>query len=132
MSGERKYRLLVVDDEASVLVTYRLILERHGYDVVACATSREALDTLATQAFDAILCDLSLEDHHTGFEVIRAARERDSRVPAALLTGYATRETADEAARRQIGIMFKPIEISEFLEKTSRMIQGSDGKTAHH
>ena len=35
MSGNRKYRLLVVDDEASVLVTYRLILERHGYDVVA-------------------------------------------------------------------------------------------------
>ena len=132
MSGGRKYRLLVVDDEASVLMTYRLILERHGYEVVACATSREALDTLATQTFDGILCDLSLEDHHTGFEVIGAARERDSRVPAALLTGYVTREAADEATRRQIGIMLKPIEISEFLEKTSRMMRGSDGKTAHH
>lgn len=132
MNGERKYRLLVVDDEASVLETYRLILERHGYDVVACATSREALDTLANQTFDAILCDFSLEDHHTGFEVICAARERDSGVPATLLTGYATKETADEAARRQIGIMLKPIEISEFLEKTSRMMQGSDGKTGPH
>jgi DNA-binding NtrC family response regulator len=131
VSGDHKYRLLVVDDEASVLVTYRLILERHGYDVVACATSREALDTLANQVFDGILCDFSLEDQHTGFEVIRAARERDSRVPAALLTGYASKETADEAARRQIGIMFKPIEISEFLEKTSRMIQGRDGNAAH-
>jgi hypothetical protein len=39
------------------------------------------------------------------------------------LTGYATKETADEAARWQIGIMLKPIEISEFLEKTSRMLQ---------
>ena len=123
MSGNRKYRLLVVDDEASVLVTYRLILERHGYDVVACATFREALNILASQAFDAILCDYSLEDQHTGFEVICAAREHYPGVPATLLTGYATKETADEAARWQIGIMLKPIEISEFLEKTSRMLQ---------
>lgn len=131
MSSTRKYRLLVVDDETSVLVTYRLILERHGYDVVACATSREALDTLANQTFDGILCDFSLEDQHTGFEVICAARQRDSAVPAALLTGYATKETADEAARRQIGVMVKPIEISEFLEKTSRMMEGTGEKTVH-
>jgi len=125
VSGTRKFRLLVVDDEASVLVTYRLILERHGYNVVACATFHEALDILATQTFDAILCDYSLEDQKTGFDVICAARERDPGVPAALLTGYATKETADEAARRQIGIMLKPIEINEFLEKTSRMLQGT-------
>lgn len=123
MSEDRKYRLLVVDDEAAVLITYRLILERQGYDVVACPTSRDAIAALERHAFDGLLCDYSLEEQHTGFEVISAARERDSALPVALLTGYATKETADEAASRNIDIMFKPIEIEEFLDTTQRMLE---------
>jgi DNA-binding NtrC family response regulator len=118
-----KYRILVVDDEASVLITYRLILEQQGYEVAACSTSKEAIAAIEKQEFDAILCDYSLEEQHTGFEVISAARKRDSQVPAALLTGYATKETADEAEARKIGIMFKPIEIEEFLATTSNMLR---------
>ena len=125
MSLDRKYRLLVVDDEASVLVTYRLILEREGYDVVACSTSREALAVLEEDEFDGVLCDYSLEEQHTGFEVICAARSRRPRLPAALLTGYATRETASEAASQDICVMYKPIAIEEFLEKTSRLLRGA-------
>ena len=98
MSADQKYRVLVVDDEAAVLLTYRLILERQGYEVVACGTSRAAIAAMENQQFDVVLCDYSLEEQHTGFEVISAARNIDSTIPAALLTGYATKETADEAA----------------------------------
>ena len=123
MTAERKYRVLVVDDEAAVLLTYRLILERQGYEVVACGTSVQAIAAIEKQQFDVVLCDYSLEERHTGFEVISEARKHDSGVPAALLTGYATRETADEAASRGIGVMFKPIEIEEFLATTSNMLR---------
>jgi DNA-binding NtrC family response regulator len=123
VNAEEKYRVLVVDDEAAVLLTYRLILERQGYEVVACGTSVQAIAAINTKKFDAVLCDYSLEEQHTGFEVISAARRRDSGVPAALLTGYATKETADEAASRSIGVMFKPIEIEEFLATTSNMLR---------
>ena len=118
-----KYRVLVVDDEVSVLTTYRMILERHGYEVVACPTSGDALRVLAENHFDSVLCDYSLEEDHTGLEVIQAARERDAEIPAALLTGYATPETAQEAASHNINIMVKPIEIEEFLNTTSRMVR---------
>jgi len=118
-----KYRVLVVDDEASVLLTYRLILEQQGYEVVACGTSREAIAAIEKQPFDVVLCDYSLEEQHTGFEVISAARKRNPEVPAALLTGYATKDTADEASGQSIGIMFKPIEIDEFLATTSNMLR---------
>jgi len=118
-----QYRVLVVDDEASVLLTYRLILEQQGYAVTACSTSREAVDALEKTEFDAILCDYSLEEQHTGFEVIHAARRRYPEIPAALLTGYATLETADEAEFKGIKVMFKPIEIEEFLATTSSMLR---------
>ena len=123
MTAERKYRVLVVDDEAAVLLTYRLILERQGYEVVACGTSVQAIEAIERQRFDLVLCDYSLEEQHTGFEVISVAKKQDSEVPAALLTGYATKETADEAASRGISVMFKPIEIEEFLATTSSMIR---------
>jgi DNA-binding NtrC family response regulator len=126
LSDAGKYRILVVDDEASVLLTYRLILEQQGYAVSACSTSREAIAVVERQQFDAVLCDYSLEEQHTGFEVITAARKRDPEVPAALLTGYATQETADEAEARKIGIMFKPIEIEEFLTTTANMLRKND------
>ena len=95
MSADQKYRVLVVDDEAAVLLTYRLILERQGYEVVACGTSKAAIQAMEQQRFDVVLCDYSLEEQHTGFEVISVARNIDSAIPAALLTGYATKETAD-------------------------------------
>ena len=126
MTEASQYRVLVVDDEASVLITYRLILEQQGYMVTACATSREAIAEIEKQKFDVVLCDYSLEEQHTGFEVISEARKRDPQTPAALLTGYATKETTDEAESRDIGIMFKPIEIEEFLATTSKLLRRDD------
>lgn len=123
MNDAGKYRILVVDDEASVLLTYRLILEQQGYAVTACSTSREAIEAVERESFHAVLCDYSLEEQHTGFEVITAARTRDPELPAALLTGYATLETADEAQVKNIRVMFKPIEIDEFLATTSNMLR---------
>jgi len=123
MNAPGTYRILVVDDEASVLITYQLILEQQGYQVTACATSVQAIRALREQNYDLVLCDYSLEEQHTGFEVIAEARKQKADMPAALLTGYATKETADEASSRQIGIMFKPIEIEEFLATTSTMLR---------
>lgn len=123
MKDHGKFRVLVVDDEISVLVTYRLILEQQGYAVTACRTSREAIEAVEKHSFDALLCDYSLEEQHTGFEVITAARRRNPELPAALLTGYATLETVDEAQLKDIRVMFKPIEIEEFLATTSNMLR---------
>ncbi len=123
MADQKKYRVLVVDDEAAVLLTYSLILEQQGYEVVACGRSVQAIAAIEKEQFDVVLCDYSLEEQHTGFEVISAARKRDPNIPAALLTGYATKETADEAAAQGIGVMFKPIEIEEFLATTSNMLR---------
>jgi len=126
VSENAKCRIMVVDDEASVLITYRLILEQQGYTVGAFSKSSDAIRSLDEEKYDLVLCDYSLEEQHTGFEVIAAARKRDDAVPAALLTGYATRETADEAAGQKIVIMFKPIEIEEFLATTAKMLRRDD------
>ena len=115
-------KVLVVDDEPAVLSTYRLILEQSGYETIAAATSREAIQAIGEHDFDLILSDFSLEQQHTGFEVIEAAKKKNDDVPCCIMTGYATLETADQAEARGIGIMYKPIDIQEFLQTTSRLL----------
>ena len=117
-----KARVLVVDDEPSVLSTYRMILEQSGYNAIAAATSVEALQAIRENDFDLILSDFSLEQQHTGFEVIEAARKKNQDVPCCILTGYATLETADQAEAIGVGILYKPIDIQEFLQVTSQLL----------
>lgn len=118
-----KPRVLVVDDETSVLFTYKMILQQQGYEVTAVGTCREALEKVEQQTFDLLLCDYSLEQQHTGFEVIEAGRKKNPTVPAVILTGYASTETAQQAKENGINVLFKPIEISEFLSATSAMLR---------
>jgi DNA-binding NtrC family response regulator len=121
----RKYRLLVVDDEPSVLVTYRMILEQQGYQVLPVASSAEARQVLAQQPLDLMLCDLSLEDKDSGFAVIEAARQCQPGMPTLLLTGYASKDVSDRAQGAGITVLFKPIDIQDFLNTISTTLRNA-------
>jgi CheY-like chemotaxis protein len=109
------YRVLVVDDEPSVLFTYRLILEQEGYQTTAVASAREAIEKLQSNTFDILLCDYSLEEKRTGLEVVELARRKNPAAPSILLTGYANQDTVEIAEKAGVGVLFKPIDIEEFL-----------------
>ena len=124
----RRARVLVVDDEASVLVTYRMILEQQGYDTTAVLSSSEALEAVNSTDFDLLMCDLSLEESHTGFEIFEVARQRNPNVPCVLLTGYASHEAVQQAERSDIAVLFKPIDIEEFLSTIATLVRSGHGK----
>src|SRR5581483_10209383 len=110
-----KGRLLVVDDEPSVLVNYDIICEQYGSVVINSASAAGAKGLLGRATFDVLLCDLTLESSRGGFDVIEYARSRRPEVPAMLLTGFSTDEIADEAAAKSIMVMFKPVDMQEML-----------------
>jgi DNA-binding NtrC family response regulator len=118
-----KAHVLVVDDEPSVLLTYRMILEQQGYRVSASISSRDAIAALERDPMDLLICDLSLEQKHTGFEVIEIAQRRDPTVPAILVTGYANEDVMDKAEQSGIAILFKPIDIHEFLSTIAQKVR---------
>src|SRR5437868_15079948 len=122
MSADKKFSILVVDDEYAVLTTYGLILSRKGYDVETAISSVEAFQALNRRDFDLLLCDYSLEQEHTGFEVIEYGRKKKPGTKAVLLTGYASKETADQAMQNDIQVLYKPIDIQEFFETVSTLL----------
>ncbi len=121
----RKSRILVVDDEPAVLLTYRMILEQKSYDVTVATSSRDARVALDRGGLDLMLCDLSLEEQHSGFDVIEYARRTHPEMRSVLLTGYATKEIADQAEREGIPVLFKPIDIEEFLSTIAAQLRSA-------
>jgi DNA-binding NtrC family response regulator len=111
----KKYRIMVVDDEPSVLFTYRLLLQQQGYQVIAVPTCQEALEKLRSEHVHLVLSDYALEERHTGFEIFDAARQKLANTPCILLTGYANREAVDRAESQGITVVFKPTDMDELL-----------------
>ena len=122
-----QYRILVVDDEPSVLATYRMLLEDEGYTVSTALTSAEARGKLKQENYNLLMCDLSLDGKESGFDLIELARQGDSPVASILVTGYATQEALVRAQQRGIPVLPKPIEIEELLTTISHMVRERDG-----
>ncbi len=122
-TNPQREAILVVDDEPAVLLTYRMILDQQGYDVITAASSTEAKQAIQDRSIDLLLCDLSLEERHTGFEVIDFARERQPAMPSVLLTGYASKDVSDRAEESGVAVLFKPIDIDEFLSTISAQLR---------
>jgi CheY-like chemotaxis protein len=116
MAAKPKRKILVVDDETSVLFTYRMILEEQGYSVQTALTSAEALSCVRHTCFDIVLCDLSLEQNRTGFEVFDRVHEQNANTPCVLLTGYANEEAIERAEKAGIAVLFKPIDVTDLLK----------------
>lgn len=64
-----KIRILIVEDDRATREAMSEILELEGYSVKKSVTAREAIDTLVSESFEVILCDLVLPDL-TGFSII--------------------------------------------------------------
>ncbi len=64
-------RVLVVDDDAAGLDIRRLILERHGYEVIAAASPAEARLAFAARQPNVVVMDLRLPEIADGLALIR-------------------------------------------------------------
>jgi CheY-like chemotaxis protein len=79
-------RILVVDDEAAVVFTLDVLLQRYGYRVTTTTTGSEALALILRDRFDLFLIDLVLPGM-SGLEVAKAARAHQPNAAIILLTG---------------------------------------------
>ena len=79
-------RILLVDDEASLLSLLSQYLTRSGHETALAETVTAALD-LATQPFDAAVVDLSLPDG-SGEEVVKALLRAGTTANIVISTGY--------------------------------------------
>jgi DNA-binding response OmpR family regulator len=85
-----KQKILVIDDEESMIQLLRLSLEREGYDVLSAADGAQGLQVLQDQWPDLIVLDLMMP-HMDGWEACKRIRERTD-APIIMLTAMGTED----------------------------------------
>jgi signal transduction histidine kinase/CheY-like chemotaxis protein len=80
-------RLLVVDDEDFVRDLLREILECENCEVCVAASGSEALSVFGEMEFDGVFTDIGMPGM-SGWELAREIRQRDKRIPIAVITGW--------------------------------------------
>ncbi|HLN22956.1 MAG TPA: PAS domain S-box protein, partial [Patescibacteria group bacterium] len=105
--------VLVIDDEAAVLRSLRVVIEDWGYDVLTASGEDDALAQLAQQARapDLIVADYRLRAGRNGAEAIRHIRRIfDRAIPAIIITGDTAPERIREARTHGLDILHKPVQ----------------------
>ena len=115
MCAAAKASVLVVDDEADIRESLRMILEFEGYRVEEARNGLEALQKVRERPPDALLLDIRMPEMD-GLETLRALRERGYDMPVLVLSGHADVATAVEATRRGAFDFFeKPLQRDRVL-----------------
>jgi DNA-binding NtrC family response regulator len=112
MAATSRPTILVVDDEKSILDVITRFAEEAGFQVVACATGKEAVNRVVDHRADVAAVDLHLPDID-GIEVLRAIRESDPDCQVILMSGDATIDSAVEAVKLgAVDYMTKPLDFA--------------------
>ena len=102
-------RVLIVDDEPNVRLTFRTALESAGFRVDEAADGVAALERLGKSSWSVVLLDLQMPELG-GMEVLRRIRDAGNGVPVVIVTAHGTVPDAVEAMKLgAIDFLSKPV-----------------------
>lgn len=123
-------RILILDDERSILELLSQFLGEEGHTCATTETGRDALEMMARDPFALVLVDLGLPDMD-GLDVVSAVRCDDQEIGIIVITGHmevtaaiaALRAGADDYLLKPLNFEEISVSISKTLEKRSLVIQ---------
>src|ERR1700761_3823948 len=133
------YRVLLADDQSDIRDALRLLLKREGYETHGVASPADALASIESREFDAVLMDLNYARDTTsgqeGLDLLTAIQLLDSTLPVVVMTAWSSVEVAVEAMRRGardflqkpwentrlLAILRTQIDLRQALRKASRL-----------
>jgi CheY-like chemotaxis protein len=114
--------ILAVDDEPIVLDSFRKILVLAGYNVDTVESGPEALTLVRSRDYDFVFTDLKMPGMD-GIEVVRAVKHLRPDADVAVITGYATIESAVETMKDgAVDYVQKPFTEDELVAFANRLL----------
>ncbi len=96
MNNRSAPSVLVIDDEAGILETLRILLKNEGFTPITALGGKAGLDALETSSPDIVLSDIRMPTI-SGIEVLAAVKARDPQLPVVLMTAQASMQSAIQA-----------------------------------
>lgn len=127
-------RILIVDDQKSVLLTLEALLGTHGHTVVACTNAIDALKVLTSEPMDLVITDAIMPGGADGYALTRTIRKevKLSKIPIILLTGR--REKSDVEKGIQAGVddyVVKPLDPELLMAKVHNLLLKNPDEAVH-
>jgi DNA-binding response OmpR family regulator len=115
-----KRRVLLVDDEVTVLLTMKAVLEISGFDVDTAASAREGKSKIKLREYQMVITDMRMESEAAGREVIHAARTAPYHPAVALLTAFPEDDWADMGADK---MLVKPMQTAVLIKQLEKLLE---------
>lgn len=116
-------RILIVDDEVNIGLLLSKFLTRNGFEVNTATTGNTAMDWLAKEAFDLVLCDYRLDDTD-GREILIKIKESYPKTGVIIITGYSDIKLAVELIKLGAhDYITKPLYPDEILTTINKAIE---------
>jgi len=120
---ERADTVLLLDDEASIRLAVRTVMESHGYQVLEAERCEEAAIIFRRTRPDAIILDYLLPDGDA-LDLMAKIRDVDAEVPIILLTAHGSIDLAVRAVKQGAEHFFtKPVELPALMVVLQRAIE---------
>lgn len=123
------HRILVVDDETSILRLTKTILERSGYAVETTQSPREAFKLMENNLFDLIITD-AIMPNMSGYDFVASIRANPlfETTPVVMLTRKRDRQDVQKAVLAGVNdYVVKPIDEALLLDKVALALNRRDG-----
>ncbi|WP_225769586.1 sigma-54 dependent transcriptional regulator [Inquilinus sp. Marseille-Q2685] len=122
-------RIGIIEDDPIVGQALADRFELEGYAASWWSTAQDALDRLAADAFDLVLCDIQLPDMN-GEQILQRLNEAPGRAPVIFVTAFAEIEQAVRLVKAGAeDYLAKPFDVAELLGKVSSILERSDRPT---
>jgi PAS domain S-box-containing protein len=119
-------RVLIVDDDEGVRESLRLILEKHGFDVIKVGGGSEALQVMSLKAPDVVVLDLVM-DGLDGTGTLEEIRKNWGLVPVIVYTGHPDGDLMRRAMEfSPFTLLAKPCPPKRFVETVRRVCHTND------
>ena len=118
----KQYRLLVVDDELSMLMLLETILKKEGFDVQTATSGEEALGKMKINTPNMVITDLFM-DGMNGMQLMESIHSKTPLLPVVILSGQAQIRDAVKATHLgSSAFITKPIDRDKLVEQISRIL----------
>ena len=110
------YYIHIIDDEETLLISFKSFFSQKGYQVTTSTSGKEGLQKIKKKPPDLVFLDLKLPDLN-GLEVLEKIKSIDPEIAVIMMTGYTDSTLIKESLEAGVlKVLYKPFDMDRVIE----------------